>query len=32
LWTVDADAITITFGPFYKKQRLAINRVEATIS
>jgi len=28
----DADAITITFGPFYEKQRLAINRVEAAIS
>jgi hypothetical protein len=29
---VDADAITIVFVPFYEKQRLAINRVEAVIS
>jgi hypothetical protein len=29
---VDTDAITITFGPFCEKQRLAINRVEAVIN
>ena len=28
----DADAITIIFGPFSEKQRLAIDRVEAAVS